>query len=191
MSETRRSAGVVTLPASGFTAPPGTSPRPCFLTRSAGDSFPGTAALRDHPAAHRQGASRSSRGLPVRPVLGAVISVPPGQQVEIRLRNRLVRIYHRGRLTKTHVRQPRGGRATDPSNYPAEITAYTIRAPDRIKHGASEHGPAVAEFAERLFEGPLPWAKVRQGHNLLRLGKTLHPGAPRRGVQTGPGGRSH
>ena len=27
----------------------------------------------------------------------------------------------------------------------------------------------MAEFAERLFDGPLPWAKVRQGHKLLRL----------------------
>ena len=96
---------------------------------------------------------------------------PPGQQVEIGLGSRLVRTYHRGRLIKTHVRQPRGGRATDPGDYPAEISAYNMRAPDRIKHGASEHGPAVAEFAERLFDGPLPWAKVRQGHKLLRLGK--------------------
>ena len=32
----------------------------------------------------------------------------------------------------------------------------------------------MAEFAERLFEGPLPWAKVRQGHKLLRLGETLY-----------------
>ena len=100
---------------------------------------------------------------------------PPGQQVEIGLGSKLARIYFRGRLIKTHVRQPRGGRATDPDDYPAEITAYTMRAPDRIKHGASEHGPAVAEFAERLFDGPLPWAKVRQGHKLIRLGERYTP----------------
>ena len=29
----------------------------------------------------------------------------------------------------------------------------------------------MAEFAERLFDGPLPWAKIRQGHKLLRLGE--------------------
>ena len=100
---------------------------------------------------------------------------PPGQQVEIGLGSKLVRIYFRGRLIKTHLRQPRGGRATDPDDYPAEITAYTMRAPDRIKHSASDHGPAVAEFAERLFDGPLPWAKVRQGHKLIRLGKRYTP----------------
>ena len=100
---------------------------------------------------------------------------PPGQQVEIGLGSRLVRIYHRGQLIKTHVRQPKGGRATDPDDYPAEITAYTMRAPDRIKHGAAEYGPAAAEFAQRLFDGPLPWAKVRQGLKLIRLGKRYTP----------------
>ena len=85
--------------------------------------------------------------------------------------SKLVRIYHRGQLIKTHLRQPRGGRSTDPDDYPAELSAYTTRAPDRIKDKAAELGSAVGEFAERLFDGPLPWAKVRQGHKLLRLGQ--------------------
>ena len=41
---------------------------------------------------------------------------PPGQRVEIES-SKLVHIYHRGRLIKTHVRQPKGGRATDPEDY--------------------------------------------------------------------------
>ena len=94
---------------------------------------------------------------------------PPGQKVEVRVDSKLVHIYHRGRLLKTHVRQPRGGRSTDPADYPAELSAYTTRAPDRIKNSARELGPSVAEFADRLLEGHLPWAKLRQGHNLLRL----------------------
>ena len=96
---------------------------------------------------------------------------PPGQKVEIRVDSKLVHIYHRGRLIKTHVRQPKGGRATDPEDYPAELSAYTTRAPDRIKHSAAKLGPAVAEFSDRLFDGPLPWARIRQGHKLLRLGE--------------------
>ena len=100
---------------------------------------------------------------------------PPGQQVEVGLASKLVRIYHRGKLIKTHLRQPRGGRATDPADYPAELTPYTLRAPDRIKRSAAEHGPAVAEFADRLFDGHLPWAKVRQGHKLVRLGQRYTP----------------
>ena len=100
---------------------------------------------------------------------------PPGQQVEIGLGLKLVRIYHRGRLLKVHPRQPRGGRATDTADYPAELSAYTLRAPDGIKRRAAEQGSAVAEFAERLFDGPLPWAKVRQGHKLIRLGQRYTP----------------
>ncbi len=100
---------------------------------------------------------------------------PPGQQVEIGLGSKLVRIYHRGRLIKLHPRQPRGGRSTDSEDYPPELTAYTLRAPESIKRSAAEHGPAVADFVERLFDGPLPWAKVRQGHKLIRLGQRYTP----------------
>ena len=100
---------------------------------------------------------------------------PPGQQVEVRLDSKLVRIYHRGKLIKVHPRQPKGKRSTDPDDYPKELTAYTLRAPDRIKRSAAEQGSAVAAFAERLFEGPLPWAKVRQGHKLIRLGQRYTP----------------
>ena len=84
---------------------------------------------------------------------------------------KLVRIFHRGQLIKVHSRQPRGGRSTDPQDYPAELSPYTTRAPDGIISKAAELGPAVGEFAHRLFDGPLPWAKVRQGHKLLRLGQ--------------------
>ncbi len=75
---------------------------------------------------------------------------PPGQKVEIRLDSKLVRIYHRGKLVKIHQHQPRGSRATDPDDYPAEVSAYTTRAPDRIKRRAALQGSAVAEFAQRL-----------------------------------------
>ena len=80
-----------------------------------------------------------------------------------------------GQLIKTHLRQPKGGRSTDTADYPAELSAYTTRAPDGIKASAKDLGPAVAEFAERLFDGPLPWARVRQGHKLLRLGERYTP----------------
>ena len=102
-------------------------------------------------------------------------SCPPGRKVEIRLGSQLVHIYHRGELIKAHIRQPKGGRSTDPDDYPAELSPYTTRSPDRIKRNAAKLGPAVAEYAERLFDGPLPWAKIRQGHKLLRLGKRYTP----------------
>ena len=55
---------------------------------------------------------------------------PPGQKVEVRLGSKLVRIYHRGRLIKVHPRQGRGGRSTDPDDYPSELSAYILRAPE-------------------------------------------------------------
>ena len=96
---------------------------------------------------------------------------PPGQKVEARVDSKLVRIYHRGKLIKTHVRQPTGGRSTDNDDYPAVLSPYTTRSPDHIKRSAAKLGPAVGEFAERLFAGKVPWAKIRQGHKLLRLGE--------------------
>ena len=95
--------------------------------------------------------------------------------MEIRLDSKLVRIYHRGKLLKVHQRQPRGGRATDPDDYPAELSAYTMKAPERIKRSAVLHGPAVAQFAERLFDDRHPWSKIRQGHKLIRLGERYTP----------------
>ena len=94
---------------------------------------------------------------------------PPGQRVEVRADSKLVHLYYRGRLIKVHLRQPRGGRATDPKDYPARIGLYTTRAPDQLKREAARLGPAVGEFAQRLLCDPLPWAKLRQGHKLLRL----------------------
>ena len=96
---------------------------------------------------------------------------PPGQKVEAKVDSKLVRIYHRGKLIKTHVRQAKGGRSTDPDDYPAVLSPYTTRSPDHIKRSAAKLGPAVTEFAERLFAGKVPWSKIRQGHKMLRLGE--------------------
>ena len=84
--------------------------------------------------------------------------------------SKLVRIYYRGQLIKTHERQPKGERSTDVADYPPKVAPYTTRAPDGLKCEAAKLGPAVGEFAERLFEGDHPWSKIRQGHKLLRLG---------------------
>ena len=115
---------------------------------------------------------------------------PPGQQVEVGLGVNLVRIFHRGQLIKVHPRQPRCGRSTDTADYPAELWAYITRTPDRIKGSAPEQGPAVAEFAERLFDGVLPRSRIRQGHKLIRLGQRYTPKVFRlldRGTKQGEG----
>jgi transposase len=99
----------------------------------------------------------------------------PGTRLEVRGDRKLVRLYLRGALVKVHPRQPRGGRSTDADDYPHERTAYALRAPDRLVRQAAALGPSVGRFAERLLEGPLPWAKLRQGQKLLRLGERYTP----------------
>ncbi len=94
---------------------------------------------------------------------------PPGVEVEARADRDLVRIYRRGELMKTHLRQPKGGRSTDPADYPPERTTYALRAPDRVVREAMTLGQFIGLFAERLLAGNFPWAKLRQGQKLLRL----------------------
>jgi hypothetical protein len=94
---------------------------------------------------------------------------PPGTKLEARCDQTLVKLYRRGELVKVHPRQPKGGRSTDPDDYPAERTAYAMRAPDRVVQQAVKLGPNVGTFAERLLDAPFPWSKLRQGQKLLRL----------------------
>ncbi|MDP2935032.1 MAG: IS21 family transposase [Dehalococcoidia bacterium] len=101
---------------------------------------------------------------------------PPGTNVEVRADTKLVRIYHRGALVKVHPRKPRGGRSTDPADYPKALTPYTTRAPDHLRHQAAQLSPAIGAFADRLLGGPLPWAVLRQGHKLLRMAERYTPG---------------
>lgn len=94
---------------------------------------------------------------------------PPGIRVEIRSDRHLVRIYRRGELVKTHLRQPKGGRSTDPADYPPERTVYALRSADYLVREAAKLGQFVGLFAERLLSGHFPWSKLRQGQKLLRL----------------------
>jgi len=96
---------------------------------------------------------------------------PPGTRLEVRADHDLVRLYRRGALVKAHPRQPKGGRVTDPADYPPDRTTYALRAPDRVVQQALTLGPYIGLFAERLLTGRYPWAKLRQGQKLLRLGE--------------------
>lgn len=102
----------------------------------------------------------------------ALYSVPTryvGQRVEVRGDSRLVRIYHRGVLLKTHPTQPPGQRSTDYADYPAALTPYALRAPDRCIAQGTTLGPAVGQFLTVLLAGVFPWARLRQAQQLLRL----------------------
>lgn len=101
----------------------------------------------------------------------ALYSVPSRSRGRVAVRGdrRLVRIYQRGALIKTHSPQPPGRRATDYSDYPAELTPYALRAPDRCIAQGQALGPAVGQFLTVLLDGVFPWARLRQAQALLRL----------------------
>jgi hypothetical protein len=100
---------------------------------------------------------------------------PPGTKLQVRGDRSLVKLYRRGELMKVHPRQQRGGRATDPDDYPKEKTAYALRSTDYIERKAGELRPNIALFARQLFSGPLPWAAIRSGQKLLSLGEKYGP----------------
>ncbi|MDD5095778.1 MAG: IS21 family transposase [Dehalococcoidia bacterium] len=100
---------------------------------------------------------------------------PPGTKLEVRGDRKLVRLYRQGQLVKVHPRQPAGGRATDPEDYPKELTPYTLRSPNYLRRKSAELGDSVGDFADKLLGGATPWAKMRQAYKLLRLGEKYTP----------------
>jgi transposase len=102
----------------------------------------------------------------------ALYSVPTpyvGQKVCVRIDSKLLRVYAKGELVKTHAVKEPGQRSTDYDDYPKEKSAYALRDPRRLVHRAQERGPHVQRFMEALLGGDFPWAKLRQGQKLLRL----------------------
>jgi hypothetical protein len=160
-----------------------------WCQRTAGLRVHGTTAQR--PAEHFAAAERSVlRTLPataydvpvfaapkVAPdrhveVLRALYSVPGeliGQRVQARGDSRLVKIYHRGQLIKTHPRKPPGGRSTDPTDYPVGQAEYALRDVATLKKKATAAGVSVGVYAARLLDVPLPWTSMRAVYRLLGL----------------------
>lgn len=91
-----------------------------------------------------------------------------GKQVTVRGDRRLVRIYLRGKLIKTHAKMARGERSTDYGDYPPEKTAYAMRDANYIITKAKRRGVCVGRFTERLLAGDFPWSRLRQAQALLR-----------------------
>jgi hypothetical protein len=104
--------------------------------------------------------------------LNALYSVPDpyfGKTVTVKAQGGLVRIYHEGRLVKTHALQRPGGRSTDASDYPEEKIPYATRDGSGLVLKLKERGGAMGRLAEKLLEGDYPWARLRQVQKLLRL----------------------
>lgn len=104
----------------------------------------------------------------------AIYSVPTRflhRKVWVRGDCTLVRIYANQEVIKTHPTQPPGGRSTDHTDYPEELTPYTTRDAQRIIRHAEAQGVHIGRFAAELLGGTFPWAKLRQAQCLLRLGE--------------------
>jgi hypothetical protein len=109
----------------------------------------------------------------------ALYSVPTdwiGAHLDARADSALVKLFHRGRLIKTHPRQRPGGRSTDPSDLPAERAGYAMRDLDRLKATAHRHGAHIGIYVERLLDDPLPWTRMRAVYRLLALIRRYGPG---------------
>jgi hypothetical protein len=96
-------------------------------------------------------------------------------QTSARAEGELVKVFHRGRLVKTHPRQPPGGRSTDPVDLPAEKTAYAMRDLTRLIATATGPETNIGIYAERLLDHDLPWTRMRQVYRLLGLVKRYGP----------------
>jgi transposase len=105
-------------------------------------------------------------------VASALYSVPHPylrKHVRVRADRKVVKVYFGTTLIKMHERQPPGGRATDPEDYPRDKSVYALRDVDALRAKADEKGTHVGIYAARLLDGPLPWTRMRQAYALLAL----------------------
>jgi len=105
-------------------------------------------------------------------VARGLYSVPAelvGQRVEVRADSRLVKVFSRGQLVKTHPRVKAGGRSTDPKDYPVGRAEYALRDVATLTAKAAAAGAAVGVYATRLLDTPLPWTRMRTVYRLLGL----------------------
>lgn len=111
-------------------------------------------------------------------VAKALYSVPEqylGQHLDARADSELVKLYSRGRLVKTHPRQPPGGRSTDRADLPEEKAGYALRDLTKLIGVCAGHGENVGIYAERLLDDPLPWTRMRSVYRLLGLVRRYGP----------------
>jgi hypothetical protein len=92
-----------------------------------------------------------------------------GKKLDARTDSRLVRLYCKGQLIKTHPVVLPGKRSTDFSDYPKEKTPYAMRSCTYYIEKAEEIGHSCQQFMELLLAGDFPWARLRQAQKLLRL----------------------
>ncbi len=103
-------------------------------------------------------------------VARALYSVPTrfiGREVRVRSDRSLVRIYLKTELIKTHPRKPPGERS--PNDYPVGRAPLAMRSVDAVVSLAKKRGEHVGIYADRLFDVTVPWSRLRNAQQLVRL----------------------
>ncbi len=150
------------------TAPRARCPREVFEGVGEGrDAAAAGCAVRRAAVDQRQGPCRPSHPGRPRSVLGAD-AVSAQDRCGHVLTGEPCRSTSRHRADQGASASATGGRATDPGDYPVGKAAYALRTVDGVVDEART-GASTSGYAERIFAGPLPWARMRQGYALLRL----------------------
>jgi transposase len=92
-----------------------------------------------------------------------------GTQLDVRVGERLITVYHAGELVKTHVRQRGEFRYTDPDDFPEQKIAFLLRTPQWCRRQAGDLGPAVVQLVDELLAEPFPLTRLRQAQAVIRL----------------------
>jgi len=92
-----------------------------------------------------------------------------GTEVDVRGDQKIVRIYARGELIKTHERVARGKKSIDYADYPPEKAPYAMRDVEYVIRCGRELGEHIGEFLRKLLHVHCPWSRLRQAQKVLRL----------------------
>lgn len=96
------------------------------------------------------------------------------RQIMVRLTAKRVEAYWGHELIKTHLRVPKGKRATDWEDFPPKGAAFFQRTPDWCRKQAKEMGEQVQQAVEALLEDHALY-HLRQAHGILRLAEKYGP----------------
>jgi len=92
-----------------------------------------------------------------------------GTQLDVRIGERLITVYHAGELVKTHVRVRGERRCTDPDDFPEQKIAFLLRTPQWCRRQAEDLGPSVVQLVDELLAEPFPLTRLRQAQAVIRL----------------------
>lgn len=151
-------------------------PREVFESTERAAMLPAPTSRFDVPTWREKLRVQTDHHVQVEQALYSVPSIHVGKEVSARADTATVRIYLGTEQIKMHERQPIGGCATDPTDYPEGKADYAFRSIDRLISAARAKGVHVGQYADRLLGGVHAWTRARQARALLRLCETFGDG---------------